>query len=309
MTSVKSHFLRTLHIIVIAVFMLLFTSGINGAEEPRFLKKSFPDGFTFKEPVTFYNEQDLYEYINGQAVFYLSYGFKRLEHGFYEKGEASYYADIYELDSRLSAFGSFRQQREAGAAVLGVGAEGIVTDYLATFYKDKYYIEIIPMSGDNGVVESMKLLAGHIDKAIPGAAELPPEMGIFPDEWLVSGSERYVDENLISYSFMGRGMVANYLPVKDEKEIKVFIALAGTDTNAKTIYDNYFKKLQNPHTVQISDIKGIKGKEPYRGITIISSWEGYVFGCLNVENELKTFDILNAILLNLKKYNENAKKQ
>ena len=59
MTSVKSHFLRTLHIIVIAVFMLLFTSGINGAEEPRFLKKSFPDGFTFKVPVTLYNEPDL----------------------------------------------------------------------------------------------------------------------------------------------------------------------------------------------------------------------------------------------------------
>ena len=75
MTSVKSIMYRTLPVVITAVFMLLSTSVNAGAEEPRFIKKSFPDGFRLKESVRFYDPGNLYEYIDGQAVFYFSYGF------------------------------------------------------------------------------------------------------------------------------------------------------------------------------------------------------------------------------------------
>jgi len=301
MSSIKSYLYKILPVIITAVFMLLATFAGAGAEEPRFIKKSFPGGFNIKEPVKFYDPQALYEYINGQAVFYLSYGFKRLEHGFYEKGDAMYYVDIYELDSGLSAFGALRQQREASSDDLGIGAEGATTDYLTVFFKGNFYVEIIPMSSVPDDRELMKLLAGHVEKLIPGSVELPHEVDLFPKEGLVPGSERYVDENLISYSFMGRGMVARYLPKNEKKEIRLFIALTDTDEKAQTIFNEYREKLQNPFTVKIGDIQGIKGIEAYRGTTVVSFWKDYVFGCLNVENESNAIDLLNTLLLNLKK--------
>lgn len=287
--------------IILVVLALFLVSVRIEAEEPRFLKPPFPDGFSQKEPVKFYDPGNLYEYINGQAVFYLGYRFKQLEHGFYGIGESTFYIDIYELGSRLSAFGSFRQQREEGAAGLSIGCEGSILDYLTVFYKGNYYIEIIPMSSGTDDQASMKLLAEYVEKNIPGSSEIPPEVMLFPKEELIDGSERYVDENLISYSFMGRGLTARYLSKGEEKEIRIFIAIADNETNAKDIFEEYRTKLQNPSPVNIGSLEGIKGQEPYRGTTILSTWKQYVFGCLGVENETKSVDLLNAVLLNLKK--------
>ena len=276
-------------------------ASIVSAEEPLFLKESFPGGFSLKEPVKFYDAGNLYEYINGQAVFYLSYRFNRLEHGYYKNGGSEFYVDVYELGSRLSAFGSYRQQREDGAGELDVGCEGAITDYLAVFHKGKYYVEIIPMGSGTDDLSAMKILAGHVEKNIPGETELPPEVGLFPKEALIPGSERYVGENFLSYSFMGRGLVARYLLEGEDKEIRVFISLADNDNKAQKIFEEYREKLQSSSLIKIGDLEGTKGKEPYRGTTMLASWKQFVFGCLGVEHEMKAIDLLKAVHLNLEK--------
>ena len=72
----KLRIFKELSLVFTMVIMLLLFALQAAAEEPLFLKSSFPDGFRLKEPVKFYNAENLYEYINGQAVFYFSYGFK-----------------------------------------------------------------------------------------------------------------------------------------------------------------------------------------------------------------------------------------
>jgi len=294
--------------ILSAVLLLSFLGCFRArAEEPRFLKQTFPGGFKLKEPVKFYDSGNLYEYIDGQAVFYLSYRFRRLEHGYYERGNGTFYVDVYELGSKLSAFGAYRQQREEDAEVLAAGCEGAITDYLAVFYKDRYYVEIIPMDSGGDTVESMKLLAGHVAGLIPGDTGLPAELEMFPKEGLSPGSERYVDENLISYSFMGRGLVARYRLPENENEIRLFIAIAENDARAREILREYRNKLGNVSSVDIGDTKGAKGKEQYRGITMVTAWKNYVFGCLDVVDEAETIDLLSAALNNMKKIDSRAR--
>ncbi len=209
-----------------AAAVLILSCALNaaGAEKALFLKDTFPDGFKLKEPVRFYNQGDLYEYIDGQAVFYISYGFKRLEHGVYVSGKKEYTVDVYELASRLSAFGAYRQQRDESSGELKVGVEGSTIEYLTTFYKGSHYIEIIPAGSESEDVPTMKKLASHVAAAIHGETELPPEVGLFPQKDLIAGSERYVDENLLSYSVMGRGLTAHYNQGGDT-ELRVFLAL------------------------------------------------------------------------------------
>ena len=285
---------------VAAVLVLSCALTAAGAEEALFLKDTFPDGFKLKVPVRFYNQGDLYEYIDGQAVFYISYGFKRLEHGVYVSGGKEYTVDVYELASRLSAFGAYRQQRDESSGELGAGVEGSTIEYLTTFYKGSSYIEIIPAGSESEDVPMMKKLAGHVAAAIPGETELPPEVGLFPQKDLIAGSERYVDENLLSYSVMGRGLTAHYNQGGDT-ELRVFLALPTDQKAARKVYDGFLEKIKNTSLQKLEKVEWVKGDTPYQGEAMMYLRDRFVFGCLNVKNEENARKILEALYANLKK--------
>lgn len=281
--------------------ILLLAFSFNAfAEEFIYLTEKIGD-YSLIEPAVVYSQKDLYEYIDGQAVFYFSYGFKRLEHGYYSKGKTTYYVDVYELGSNLSAFGAFRQQREEDASPLKIGAEGAQTDYLTVFWKSDRYVEIIPMSSGDPDLEGMKFLAKEIDKKIKAKPSLPKELSLLPQKGIKKGSERYVDENFMSYSFMGRGLTAVYSPAGGTDQFRVFIGLGDNVSSAEKIISSYKEKLQEQEIIKIGKMEGTKGKEPYRGTSIIAREGKFVYGAVDVKNESETLDILKQIQKNLKK--------
>lgn len=264
----------------------LLSCGIAFSQETTVLPQEFPDGFKLVKPVAFYNPGNLFELINGQAVFYLSYGFKKLDHAFYERNSVTYTVDIYELADRLSAFGSYRQQKEDDADALPAGCEGFLTEHLAAFYQDIYYIEIIPAGSSQGSdVENMRLLAGYVVQKLPGIKSLPPELELFPQEGLIKGSERYSGENLLSYSFMGRGLVARYTQKQDGKEYRVFIAFADSVQDVPRIVSEFGQKLENASPIKTSDsLEGLTGDMPYRGKAMLFGFGITVFGVISFSN-------------------------
>ena len=298
-------FLRV-KLFVLCIIFLVFCTPIHAQTETvSLLPEKLGDGFKLTRPVAFYNSGNLFELINGQAVFYLSYGFIMLEHAFYEKKEATYTVDIYELADRLSAFGSYRQQKDEDASDLDVGCEGYIIDYLAVFYKDKYYIEIIPGKSRDDNITVMKLLAAQIEKRIPGTSEIPPELDLLPVEDMVPGSERYFGENLISYTFMGHGLTAKYIQKQEDKNITVFISLAGSEQEAQSIRDNFEEKLNNTSTVTHNfpgiTITGVTGTLPYRGNAMIYACKKYAFGFMGFADIEETLKLIGNLVKNLTK--------
>ncbi|MCE5249159.1 hypothetical protein LLG96_02965 [bacterium] len=286
---------------ILAILAVTFgIVSLAGAEEALFLKGTFTGGFKLKDTVAFYNPGNLYEYIDGQAVFYLSYGFKRLEHAYYTKDTMEYTVDVYELASRLSAFGSYRQQRDADAELFKVGCEGSAISYLTVFYKDRYYVEIIPTSSESEKADVMKELALQVAAVIPGETDIPPEVGLFPKENLVAMSERYVDENLLSYTVMGRGLTAVY-DQGSEGELRVFLALPADNAAAKNVYDGFLDKIKSSSLSKLENVEGVKGETPYRGTAIMYLRDRFVFGCLGVKNEQFAIKVLGGLYGNLKK--------
>ncbi len=285
-------------LITAAAMLALIASAF--AEESVYLK-AVPGGFTAKAPVSFYNRGNLYEYIDGQAVFYNSYGFTRLEHGTYQKGSGIYTVDIYELGSRLSSFGAFRQQREEEAKALSAGVEGAIIDYLAVFYKDKFYVEIIPQSSGDDDTGAMETISTWTDSLLPGEKTLPPEASVFPRDSLVPMSERYVDESLISYSFMGRGLSATYKLPGEEKELKVFLALTPGPDQAKELFKGFQEKMTNVQPFAAIGAEGAKGELPYRGVSIACLAGPYVYGAMAIGDEKKAAALLATMGEGLKK--------
>ncbi len=289
--------------LLLVAWMLLLTASKGLAEEARILKQP-PAGFSLEGQVAFYDRSNLYEYINGQAVFYLSYGFTRLEHGVYKKNGGTYTLDVYELSSPLSTFGAFRQQREEDAEKLDAGTEGSILSYLTMLHKDKYYVEIIPETEGSDDMGAMRELAAWVDSAIPGSGKLPPEVAIFPTDGLVTDSERYVDESLISYSFMGRGLTAVYKDPGQEKEMRVFIAFALDGSKANEVYDGFKGKMSGTQSILIDNIDAIKGELPYRGLSMACRYGSFVYGCMGISDERKATALLFAIGANLVKLAE-----
>lgn len=285
----------------LVVMLGIGTAILASSEEAQYLK-AVPEGFTAKEPVAFYNRANLYEYIDGQAVFYNSYGFTRLEHGIYQKSDGTYTVDIYELGNNLSTFGAFRQQREEDAKNYSAGVEGAIIDYLTVFYKDKYYVEVIPLTGGDDDMGAMKLLAAWVDGLLPGEKTLPPEVALFPSQGLVPHSERYVDESLISYSFMGRGITALYKDPGQTKELRVFIGMSPDQDKAREIYTGFQGKMTGVEAVIVGDVDGVKGQLPYRGLSFACQMGSYIYGVMGVNDEKKAIALLAAVGERLKKF-------
>ena len=306
-----SNFIHEKIVLLPVIILLNICIAVSAeSEELSLLPDQLPDGFKLTRPVAFYNPGNLFELINGQAVFYLSYGFVKLDHGFYEKDGTVYTVDVYELADRLSALGSYRQQKDDEAEEMNIGCEGNIVDYLAVFYKDKYYIEIIPDdSDDSSIMETMRILAGHIENRIPGTSELPPELELFPHEGLIPGSESYFGENLLSYTFMGHGLSARYMQKQDDKDFRVFISFTNSEKEAQKICEEFEEKLKDPkseieHNFPGITISGLSGTLPYRGNAAILTYKHYAFGFLSFTDIEETVMLIGKLVHNFVEFTE-----
>jgi hypothetical protein len=80
-------------------------------------------GWTLKEEPRTYRPDDLYEYIDGNADLFLSYGFVQVTVGDYAPTDGSegwITVDVYDMGAPLHAFGVYRAER---AEVLRQGAD------------------------------------------------------------------------------------------------------------------------------------------------------------------------------------------
>lgn len=302
MNYFRTRTLLILLTVATTISMILCMAISAQSEEKQLLPEQFSDGFKLTKPVAFYDPGNLFELINGQAIFYLSYGFVRLEHAFYEKNGAVYTVDVYELRDRLSALGSYRQQKDDEAGELKAGCEGYVIEYLSTFYKDKYYIEIIPTESEGkNNIEDMRILASHIEKVIPGTTELPLELVLFPQDGMIPESELYIGENLLSYTFLGHGLTAQYKQKGENSTFRVFISLADNEQKAQKIKEDFRTSINNPASIELSGkVSGVKGTLAYRGNAMIFNYRQYAFGCLGYADEAGALNVLGKLYENLK---------
>lgn len=186
------------------------------------------------EPVT-YQQDNLWEYINGAADLFLSYGFVELESHEFTNGTQSISLDIYDMGVPINAFGSYMVERTEGASTLKIGTEAVVIPpYQCLYLKDKYYVKINIFEGELSS-ELGKQILESLDKKISGSSEYPQEFKNLPAENLIKGSYRFVKESYLGLGELSDCIVASYkselgenydtfsVLIKDEDDAKRFI--------------------------------------------------------------------------------------
>jgi len=154
------------------------------------LLPSTVDGWQSAPDDRFYDPGNLYDYIDGGAELFLSFGFRELISRTYVlHGQPEIVVDIFDMGSSRDAFGVFSHSREVIDSSFGQGSQ--YTGGLLLFWKNNYYVSILASPETGESKKSVSKLAEHIDSAISGEGPLPEILSLLPRESLVRESIRY----------------------------------------------------------------------------------------------------------------------
>jgi hypothetical protein len=158
----------------------------------RFPTDSLPEQFRsyYATDRLYYTGKELYDYINGGAELYLSYGLVGMT-GCKYNGEnlPQVTVEIYEMTSPGNAYGVYTQSRDKEEYDYGQGSQSF-PDFIL-FWKDCYFVivntqEVVPESEN-----AIKYLAELIDRSIPNKGKTPAIINDLPKENLVPAGFLY----------------------------------------------------------------------------------------------------------------------
>jgi hypothetical protein len=193
----------------------------------------------------------LYEYINGGAELYLSYGFKEvLSRTFSRAGGPDIIVDLFDMETSENAFGVFCHSRETVDDTFGQGSQ--YTEGLLLFWKGGYFVSVLASPETSEAKEAVFAIAHHIDAEIPSGGKLPAMLSLLPPESLVEESIRYfhhyvwlnshyyvADKNILNIDETTNALLAKYGD-KDERRILLAVRYA-TPEAASAAYDSFLR--------------------------------------------------------------------
>ena len=165
--------------------------------------------------------QNLWEYINGGAELYHTYGFIEVATADYRKGETEMVVDLYRFDSTVNAFGLYSMLRPDDADLAKFGVEGHVSPSKIEFVKGDLLVRVIGFDESDETGLALINLADEINKQLPGGTTLPPAFGLFPSNNAIKGSTRYYAEAFLGQSFLARVYCQDYL--LDTNRVTLFL--------------------------------------------------------------------------------------
>ncbi len=189
--------------------------GAPAAPDPAALipPLSLLPGWTLAEETTEYDRATLFEYLNGAAEGYLAYGFERLAHVRFALGgddSSSVAVDVYDMGSKLGAFGIYASGRHREVVPRDWGAEGYRSGEVAAAWKGRIYVHARADEDTPPLTSVLERLVARVIDAAPGDASTPEILQRLPAEGLVPLAARYVAEDLLGHSFLPGGLLASY---------------------------------------------------------------------------------------------------
>ena len=147
-----------------------------------------------------YNEESLYEHINGGAELFISYGFNEAISRTYSKGgEAEISVDIYDMIESKNAYGVFSHSRESLDYSIGQGCQ--IYEDAVLFWKSRYYVAILSFKCLDNTQPVLLKMAKHISNSIKSKGPLPGILSKLPKKGLLEESILYFNHHAWQNAF------------------------------------------------------------------------------------------------------------
>ena len=302
----KGIFLKT---IILYYALILFS--LNGAtvmavsDVGKWLPQDSGSGAWQLSENHHYLPENLYNYINGAADFFVSYGFVKLVGAEYVSGpgkQENLVVDIYDMGSKLNAFGIFQSKRDPESKSLKIGAGAFGGKRYVFFYKDRFYVEIqsyLPSGKDGDIAV---IMAQKVAGEIPGNCIPPFELNYLPDASRVTGSEMYITGGILGHAFLDKGLVSDY--TIGDSVVKAFVTFFPSREHAVEALDQYKRYINAAgETWQLLNGFGERGffsKEPYQKTVLVAQMSHFVVGVANLSHAEKGKELLKRIMREIK---------
>ncbi|MBN2426552.1 MAG: hypothetical protein JXR46_11650 [Calditrichaceae bacterium] len=168
------------------------------------------EGWTSLEKDRLFNPDNLYEYINGGAELFLSYGFHKMVTRIYHApDQPDIIVDIFDMGNSYNAYGLFSYSRETENDKFGQGSQYV--SGLLLFWKDKYYVSILFHPETPEAKKTVFNIARYIESNILRKGPLPKVLNLLPEDGLQKESVRYFRHHIWmnTYTFISNENILN----------------------------------------------------------------------------------------------------
>ncbi|MDH7570663.1 MAG: hypothetical protein QHJ73_13860 [Armatimonadota bacterium] len=209
-------------------------------------------------PVRFFNADNLYELIDGQATAFLTMGFVRMAARDYrlkgdQPGEGpTLSVRVYDMGTPLRAFGAFTQLLAPDSRPANVGAGGAIGRAGLTLYQDRFYLTLGPPEGRTLPLREPALLAAGKAAAakLPGRALPPRELDLLPRRYRQPRTEGFLLADALGLSFLHDTLTAAYHLPGHTRPVKLLLSRMADPNEAQTAMSKLTALLQEPRPLR-----------------------------------------------------------
>ncbi|MGA3096964.1 MAG: DUF6599 family protein [Bryobacteraceae bacterium] len=201
-------------------------------------------GWSQTGPDRSYVADNLFEYMDGNAEGYLTYGFLKMQGVTCKKGDVTFVVDLSDFGDADSAYGMFTSNVDGRQPTQKIGMQGQIVPRRAFFAKGRYFLEIAA-NPEGDYTPALKEWTAAFDKLIPGNTELPAALTWFPTEQ--RQSLRLVPQSVFGIRALKRGYAAQY------DYGKAFVVQEATPQSAGAVMDALRKRFGNTTPASVAD--------------------------------------------------------
>ncbi len=154
--------------------------------------------------------ENLWDFINGAADTYLSYGFIDLHVAEYKKGKNVIKVEIYRHTDNTTAFGIYSTERSPSFRFINLGAQGYIADASINFFKGKFYVKIKTFSKSEKTIQTAESLAVRISDMLEGDSKMPSVLSMFPETGKKINEETFINESVLGHKFLNKAFKSTY---------------------------------------------------------------------------------------------------
>jgi hypothetical protein len=174
------------------ILSLCCLTGQAHAQTPQELKLYLPlvEGWTITPEIEVFNQDNLYERINGAAPLYFENNFREMTSMVYTQEDNYITIQAYRHATPEDAFGMYASERSPDMDFYpGIGGEAQGDDYGLYFFAGSIYVKISANDESAAVSSAMKQIAKGLAGKIDRNAIYPSIFAKFPKQGAIANSE------------------------------------------------------------------------------------------------------------------------
>jgi len=220
--------------------------------------------------IQMFNPGDLWEYIDGAAEQFLTYGFQDLATTKYTSDQTRtvVVAEVYRMEDARGAFGIYRQEVSPKARPVALGLEGRASSNTIRFWLAEFYVKLtLPPGG--GRQRELEALGAAIAKGLGAPGTMPDEVRWFPAAGQIPDSVKYIPADALGQASFTHAFEAKYEgPGDGSTAVVVPFESDAAAAAALTRYETFLARAKGKAKVAAPGDGGFSATDSFQGLIL-----------------------------------------